>query len=554
MKNLQVQISDDGVEALLKYYKTDAVSGFLVFLIALPLCLGIAMASGFPPLAGVLTAIVGGLVVGLFAGSHLTIKGPAAGLIAIAVGAVETFGQGNIMASYRLTLSVIVVAGVLQVIFGLLRAGSLSEFFPASAVHGMLAAIGIIIVSKQIHVMLGMKPAGKEPLELLAEIPESIRSPNPKIAFIGIVSLLILVLMPLIKHPLIKKIPAPLVVVLVAIVIGRLFNLHYEHDYILSNQSYHVDNSFLVNLPDNILNGITFPDFSQIFSGTALQYVIMFALVGSLESLLTVEAIDRLDPYKRKSNANKDLLAVGVGNIICGLIGGLPMIAEVVRSSANVNNGAKTRWANWFHGLFLLLFVTLLPGVIHQIPLAALAAMLVFTGYRLAAPQHFKHAWQVGKEQLLIFVTTIVVTLVTDLLLGVASGILVKYLTLWLRGASPANTFKSQISIAYPSAEEVNIKINSDALFSNYLLFKKSFEKIPAGKKIILDFSQTPIIDHTFFERIHHLQLDYEQNGGEVKLVGLEHHTTFSNHSLAGRKLTANGRQKTDKSEKHYNV
>lgn len=536
MKTHHVQTPADGMAGLSKYYKTDAVSGFLVFLIALPLCLGIAMASGFPPLAGVLTAIVGGLLVGLFAGSHLTIKGPAAGLIAIAIGAVEALGQGDMMAGYRLTLAVVVVAGVLQVIFGLLRAGSLGEFFPASAVHGMLAAIGVIIISKQIHVMLGVKPTGKEPLELLAEIPESITLLNPEIALIGIVSLLILVLMPLIKYPLIKKIPAPLVVILVAIPIGRFFDLDHEHDYIFSNHSYHVGANFLVNLPDNILSGITFPDFSQIFSGTSLQYIIMFALVGSLESLLTVEAIDHLDPYKRKSNANKDLLAVGAGNVICGLIGGLPMIAEVVRSSANVNNGAKTRWANWFHGLFLLLFVALLPGLIHQIPLAALAAMLVFTGYRLAAPQHFKHTWKIGKEQLLIFVTTIVVTLATDLLVGVFAGILVQILALIWQGAKVKSLFRASLAVDNRADHTVEISFHDAALFSNYLSYKKFLAQIPSGKHLELNFSEAALIDHTFMERIRHFAHDYEREGGKVDIIGLEHHQPFSAHPLAGRR------------------
>lgn len=532
----------DGLAGLSQYYKTDAVSGFLVFLIALPLCLGIAMASGFPPLAGVLTAIVGGLLVGLFAGSPLTIKGPAAGLIAIALGAVETLGQGDMTSGYRLTLAVIVVAGMLQVLFGLLRAGELGAFFPASAVHGMLAAIGIIIISKQAHVLLGVKPIAKEPLELLAEIPHSIANLNPKIALIGIISLLILIAMPMIKHPAVKKIPAPLVVVLVAIPVGRLFNLDHAHDYIFNGRSYPISPIFLVNMPDNIISGITFPDFSEIFTGISWQYIVMFALVGSLESLLTVEAIDHLDPYKRKSNANKDLLAVGAGNVVCGLIGGLPMIAEVVRSSANVSNGAKTRWANWFHGLFLLLFAALLPGLIHQIPLAALAAMLVFTGYRLTAPAHFKHAWEIGKEQLLIFVVTIVATLATDLLWGVAAGILVKYLTLWLRGASPKNMFKAQVGMEYPSDNEVIVRIQGDALFSNYLLFKKKIDLIPAGKKIIIDFSQAPIIDHTFLERMHHLQHEYERNGGEIHLIGMEYHQPFSAHPLAGRRNISLGK------------
>lgn len=528
----------EGLAGLTQNYKSDAIAGFLVFLIALPLSLGIAMASGFPPLAGVLTAMVGGLLVGIFSGSHLTIKGPAAGLIAIAIGAVETFGQGDMIAGYRLTLAVIVVAGVLQMIFGWLKAGSLGEFFPSSAVHGMLAAIGIIIISKQIHILLGVKPTAKEPLELLAEIPASLMHLNPKIAFIGFVSLLILIVMPLIKIRLIEKIPAPLAVVLFAIPAGHFLNLDQDHDYIFNGNTYHVGKEFLVNLPENIINGITFPDFSQIFTVAAWQYIVMFALVGSLESLLTVEAIDHLDPYKRKSDANKDLLAVGAGNVVCGLIGGLPMIAEVVRSSANVNNGAKTRWANWFHGLFILLFVVLLPSVIHQIPLAALAAMLVFTGYKLASPQNFLHTWHIGREQLLIFVITIIVTLTTDLLLGVTAGIIVKYITLWWRGAILDKAFKINIQVQNLSDKEVMVYIKSDAVFSNFLLFKKEISKIPNGKIIYLNFSEAPIVDHTFLERVQHMIHDQEHKGGKIIIQGLEHHQPFSSHPLAGRRIS----------------
>ncbi|WP_448518637.1 SulP family inorganic anion transporter [Rhodoflexus sp.] len=532
----KIQPPADGWAGLSKYYRTDAVAGFLVFLIALPLSLGIALASGFPPLAGVLTAIVGGLIVGLFAGSHLTIKGPAAGLIAIAIGAVETFGQGDMLAGYRFTLAIIVVAGVLQVLFGVLKAGALGEFFPASAVHGMLAAIGIIIISKQVHVLLGVKPAAKEPLALLEEIPRSLLELNPEIAFIGLMSLLLLVLLPQIKNQFVRKIPAPLVVILFAIPAGYFFDLDREHDYVFSGRSYHIGRDFLVNLPENLLSGITFPDFSQILTATALQYVIMFALVGSLESLLTVEAIDHLDPYKRKSDANKDLFAVGVGNVICGMIGGLPMIAEVVRSSANVNNGAKTRWANWFHGLFLLLFVALLPGLIHRIPLAALAAMLVYTGYKLAAPQHFYHAWKIGKEQLLIFVVTIIVTLATDLLLGVLAGIVVKMLVLLGQGAKLRSFFRASLITSATDGQVVTVRFQDAALFSNYLIFRKLLAKIPAGKKLVLNFLEASIIDHTFMERIQNFAHEYERNGGSVTINGLEHHRPFSEHPLAGRK------------------
>lgn len=528
-----------------KSLQSDIIAGFSVFLIALPLCLGIAVASGFPPSAGIITAVTGGLWVGLFAGSPLTVKGPAAGLIAIALGAVEALGQGDTAAGYRSALAVIFVSGILQVLFGVFRAGSLGAFVPPSVVHGMLAAIGIIIISKQIHVLLGVTPVAKAPLQLLAELPRSLTLLNPAVAFIGGVSLLTLLLMSCIKHPLVRKIPPPLAVIFTAVPLGRFFEFNRPHEYVLGDKIYHVSSEYLVKLPDNIFNSITFPDFSQIFSLTACQYVMMFALVGSLESLLTVEAVDRLDPLKRKSDADRDLWAIGTGNIICGLIGGLPMIAEVVRSSANADNGAKTRWANWFHGLFMLLSVVLVPGLIRQIPLSALAAMLIFTGWRLAAPQHFIHARQTGKEQLLIFLTTVLVTLTTDLLAGVAAGILVKIIILRRCGADLRKMFHINIVKEYVGDDKVIVKITGQALFSNYLLFKKQLQETAMVKNIVIDFSNTSLIDHTFMERMSNHKRDCERQGCVIELTGLESHLSFSPHlSAACKKMPIREKEK----------
>ena len=413
-------------------FRQDLISGFLVFLIALPLCLGIAMASGFPPVAGILTAVIGGLVATFLGSAPLTIKGPAAGLIVIALGAVQELGAGDAMSGYRRALAAIVVAAVFQVVFALARAGALGDFFPAAVVHGMLAAIGIIICSKQIHVALGVAPVGKEPLHLLLEIPESLGKLNPEITAIGAASLGILFLMPVLAKKLVflRKIPAPLIVLAVAMPLAYVFDLEHEHTYTFSitHHNYGIGPKYLVNLPGNLLKAVTFPDFSVITSGTSIKYVVMFALVGSIESLLSAKAIDTIDPQKRKSDLDKDLLATGVGNLIAGFIGGLPMISEIVRSSANIGYGARSRMSNFFHGLFLLLFVAFLPGLIHRIPLAALAAMLIFTGVRLASPHEFIKTWKIGREQFIVFVTTTIVTITTDLLIGVAAGIMVKTL------------------------------------------------------------------------------------------------------------------------------
>jgi len=532
----QLELPKDGIAGLAQNWKSDLISGFLVFLIALPLCLGIALASGFPPIGGIFTAIIGGLIVGPVCGSRLTIKGPAAGLIAIAVGAVEALGQGDALKGYQLALAVVVMAGVVQVLFGLLKAGELNDFFPASAVHGMLAAIGIIIISKQIHTLFGVKPEAKEPLALLAEVPHTIAHMNPEIAVIGLVSLAILITLPLIKNRYIKMIPAPMVVILVAIPLGHFFDLEHEHKYLFLQHVYTVAPKFLVTLPAHIASGITFPDFSQVFSYESLKYILMFALVGSIESLLTVKAIDGLDPYRRKSNANRDLLAVGIGNTLAGLVGGLPMISEVVRSSANVNNQAKTRWANFFHGGFLLLFVALAPGLIHQIPLAALAAMLVFTGYRLASPRTFSETYKIGLEQLAIFLVTIVVTLATDLLLGIAAGIVTKVVIELFYGAPLKNLFKAKVKVL-EKGDTIYVIIYQAAVFTNYLGIKKYLSRLPERKRVVIDLSKSKIVDHTVMEHLHHFERDYHLTGGELELKGLDKHVPTSSHPMACRKM-----------------
>lgn len=544
-------IPSDGIAGLKENWKGDLISGFLVFLIALPLCLGISLASGFPPIAGIFTAIIGGIVVSFFAGSRLTIKGPAAGLIAIAIACIDTFSKYNTatdpMLGYKLSLAVIVAASLIQLLFGLAKMGRFGDFFPASVVHGMLSAIGVIIFSKQIHVLLGVKPQAKEPLELLAEIPRSVAETNPEIALIGLISLFFLFVLPYFKNKYIKMIPAPMLVLLVAIFLGFYFDLLHEHKYMFMGHEYKIGENYLVTLPKNMLDGITIPVFSHIFTLESLQYILMFALVGSIESLLTVKAIDGLDPYQRKSNMNQDLVAVGLGNMISGMIGGLPMISEVVRSSANVNNRAKTRWANFFHGIFLLIFVAFFPSLIHQIPLTALAAMLVYTGYRLASPKEFRNTYKIGPEQLIIFLSTLVVTLATDLLVGVFAGILIKMLIHILRGAKPIQIFKAS-AVLRKDGEVYYLNISNYAIFSNYLGYKKLLIQIPKGANVIINFEKAVIVDHTFMEHIHQFEHDHHMSGGRVELEGLENHQPFSDHPLAARRIRKN--KKSDQKEK----
>jgi MFS superfamily sulfate permease-like transporter len=516
----------DGLAGLRQHFIADASAGFVVFLLALPLSLGIAKASDFPPLMGLVTAIIGGLVVSFFAGSRLTIKGPAAGLIVIVVGAVADFGGGE--QGWHYALGAMVVAGLLQILFGVLKMGKLVDFFPLSAVQGMLAAIGIIIIAKQIPVLLEINPAetkGKETLQLLAEIPQYIAHMSPKATLVGLVCLSIMLIWPFIDHP-IRKMPAPLAVLLFAIPAELMLDFqHTEPPYALVH---------IGNLLESVRLNVSFGGLAMPM--VFVKYVFMFAVVGTLESLLTLKATDMMDPYKQKSDANRDLVAVGIGNTLAAILGGLPMIAEVARSSANVANGAKTRWANFFHGFFLLIFVLAAVHLIELIPNTALAAMLITVGIRLAHPRAFARTLSIGREQLLIFVVTIAVTLATDLLLGIGAGILTEILINAAHGKPLAVIFKAPTEVSFTQGK-YSVKISQAAVFSNFLGIKRKLEAIPPGFAVDIDLEDTLLVDHSVMENLHHFREDYERHGGgKVTIVGLDEHAPHSDHHFAGRK------------------
>ena len=525
MKSLE--IPKDGLVGLKQNWKADMLSGFLVFLLALPLSLGIAKASEFPPAMGVLTAMIGGLFVSFFAGSRLTIKGPAAGLITICSGAVMEMGGGA--EGWHLALGVIVVAASIQIVLGFLKFGSLTDFFPHSVVHGMLAAIGFIIFSKQIHILLGIDPAllkGKDPIALFLMIPESIIHEDIRVTIVGITSLIIIFGLPLLQFPIMKKVPAPMIVILVTIPMALIMDFrHTEPAFDLVSIG-----NFWESVGINV-------SFAMIGSWVFWKYVIMFMFINSLESLLTVKAIDTLDPWKRTSNPNKDLIAVGVGNGLSAILGGLPMISEVARSSANINFGARTRWGNFFHGAFLLLAMLFFIPVIEMIPNAALAALLIAVAYRLASPNEFFKTYKIGGEQLALFVFTIVVTVASDLLIGVASGILLKMVFHLLNGVPIKNLFKANYESSN-RGEDFLLKLKGSGVFANVLGFKKAFAALKPGQKVVLDFTEAHLIDHTFMEYIHHLEENHAHTGGSIVAVGFERFKPFSNHPMAARKFS----------------
>lgn len=521
-------------------FRFDLQSGFLVFLIAMPLCLGIASASRYPPIVGIWTAVIGGIVTCFLSNSQLTIKGPAAGLIVIAEGAVLGLGgdvvghdatiEAKIAAGYPLALGVGITAGVIQILFGLLKAGKIGEMVPLTPVHGMLAAIGITIMAKQFFIMLGLGAPAGAAIESILAIPQALGHLNQTITIIGVVSLAIMIAFPFLKNrvSVLKPVPAQLVVLAAAIPLGFALGLP------------DIPKS-LVNVPsvmDDPSGAFFLPDFRGVATLTGIQFVVLFALIGSIESMLSSQAIDMIDPWRRKTDQNRDLLAVGVGNTLCAAIGALPMISEIVRSKANIDNGARTKYANLFHGLFLLGFVLLLPFVMRMIPMAALAAMLVYTGFRLASPKEFVHTYKIGLEQLVVFVTTIGVTICTDLLIGVCSGIVLKVLIHLYNGAPLSSLWRPDIEAAHTDDDLVAVlKVRRAAVFSNWLGLKNAIVKQIDGRdEVVLDLSATKLVDHSTMEKLHQLETELHEAGKRLTVVGLEQHVPMSGHSLAARR------------------
>ena len=518
-------IPKKGFAGLKENFKDDFLAGFSVSLIALPLCLGIAIASGVPPLAGLITAIIGGMVASRISGTFVTISGPAAGLIVITLGAAEAMGGAGSEAGYGgypHALGAIVIGGLIMALFGLLKVGKVGDFFPSAAVHGMLAAIGIIIIIKQFFPAIGAPSPKGEILEVAGEIPHAFTEMNQYALGIALVSLAILILHPVIKTKIIKAIPAPMWVLIFTIPMAAFMGTEHLN---------------MVQMPHNLFGegGFQLPSFTKIGESAFWVAVTGFALVSAIESLLSAKAVDSLDPYKRNSNLDKDLIAMGAGSSLAAAIGGLPMISEIVRSSANVNNGAKSQWANFFHGTLLLVYLLIGVIVIEMIPIAALAAMLVFTGFKLASPKEFKHMYQIGLMELEIFVVTLVAVLATDLIIGIAIGILFKYALLLFKGTKLKDLFKSH-SLSEEKGDTATIKLEGAQIFSNYLSLKKILDRTLEHKSnLVLDFSNTTLVDHTVMEHLEDYARITKMQGKEVLISNIDTLNPVSQHPLAAR-------------------
>ncbi|NCN11488.1 MAG: SulP family inorganic anion transporter [Leptospira sp.] len=498
-----------------QYAKTDVLSGFVVFLIALPLCVGISVASGAPPTAGLLAGIIGGVIASMFGGSYVTINGPAAGLIVIIIDSIDGLGQGDGMLGFKRTLAAMIFVGVFQFFTGVFRKGFLGKIFPSSVVHGMMASIGLIIISKQLFVLIGANPISKAPWELYLEFPSRIVDLNPEIFLIGLVALAILLFFQFVKLPYLSKIPAPLLAVIAGIMLVEYFNINVSSKYNLFGKEYTADSHYLVQIPSSMKEAIIFPDFSMVGTLVFWFHTLMIFFIASLESLLSASAVDKIDPLRRSTDMDQELIGKGLANALLGFIGGIPIIAEIVRSKANIENGAKSVWSNFFHGSFLLLFLLLFPELLKLIPMSSLAAILILIGFRLAAPKEFIHRYKTGKEQLIVFLTTIFFTIFIDLLVGILAGVTVKMIIQMISGVKWRDYWKLKIT----GDEKKGIwKISSPILFLNsFKMYDNVQKSIDAGNKfIVLDVADANYIDHTSMEIIDSIKEDAMKAGAKI--------------------------------------
>nr|WP_294780530.1 SulP family inorganic anion transporter [uncultured Flavobacterium sp.] len=479
--------------------KSDFASGLVVFLVALPLCLGIAMASGAPLFSGIIAGVVGGIVVGYLSQSHISVSGPAAGLTAIILTAITDLGAFDVF------LMSVFIAGLIQLALGFLKAGSISNYFPTNVIEGMLAGIGIIIILKQIPHAFGydadyegdqafIQNDGSNSFSFLFDLLNHIHLGAVVVSAVSLVILLAWDKVSFLKR--IKLVPGALVAVIAGVVLNEIF--------VSAGSPLAIAKEHLVSLPvpkslDEFKSIIITPNFAAVSNPQVWVVAVTIAIVASIETLLCIEATDRMDVQKRYTNTNVELRAQGVGNIISSLLGGLPMTSVVVRSSANNNAGAKSKLSAIIHGILLLISVLAIPAILNKIPLATLATVLILVGYKLAKPAAFMHFWKKGKYQFVPFIATLVFVVATDLLKGVALGIVISIIFVLRGNLKRAYNFKKE---EYEDGDIIHIDLAQEVSFLNKAAIKQTLSEIPENSKVIINAHDTEYISHDVLDLI----------------------------------------------------
>ena len=526
-----------GFKGLVENWQSDLVAALSVALIALPLSLGIALAAGAPPMAGIISAIVGGVVTTFYRGGHIAVNGPAKGVIAVILAGLTLMDDGSGQ-TFNYVLAAVVVSGAIQVVLGLLKLGRFADIFHSTVIHGILAAIGIIIFAKQIHVALGTHSESHRIIDNLIDAVRYLPEANPFVVIISAVGLLLLLFHARISHKFFQLLPAPMWVIALSIPFAYAFNFFEAHSIPFFGEPYEVGPDLLLSIPDNVLESIMYPNFGQAHTIEFWTTVVSILMITSIESLAIAKAIDKIDPYKRKTDLNKDLTGIGLSTMVAGFLGGLPIIAVIIRSTVNVHNGAKTKWSNMYQGLILLLFIVVLSPIMQQVPLCAFAILLVYTGFKLASPKVFKQMNSLGFEQLIFFVGTMVLTLYTNLLIGLFGGLLLVLVCHLLMSNVSVSRFFNMIfnggsNLVLKPSGGYELKIRGVANFLGILRINKLLSQIPAGTEATIDLSGTRLVGLTILEQLYDFQKIHENSGGSVLIQGLEKHSSSIHHKLA---------------------
>lgn len=536
------------LRGLRDHWRNDLIAGFSVALVALPLALGIATAAGAPPISGLVSAIVAGVLGTFLRGSKVAINGPGNSLIVIVASAFAAFGGGP--EAFPHVLGAVVVSGALQVLFGMLRFGKLGDLVPAAVIQGMLAAIGLIIVGKQAHVLFGGSSSGGSPIEVFEALPRTIAHASPAATVIGLLSVVILVIHPRMKAKWIHFVPAPLWVVAASLPIAVAFEQLEPEITATFGRPFHLGPEGFVSIPDDLLGSLVHPDFSRIGEPGFWFVVLTFTLVSSIENIVSVKAVDKLDIYRRRSNLDRDLVGMGLATITSGFLGGLPVLTVIARSSVNVNHGAKTGWSNFFAGAMLLVSVALLGSMIQEIALAALAGILVYTGYKLAAPHVIEDTLRKGPDHFLVFAITLTATLFWGLLFGIAVGLAAELMShLLILGLPPREALQrlreTTVETIHEEGGPYTLRVRGVANFLNLPRLKRALEEVSGGARLIVDFGPAMLVDNTLLEHCHEFGRRYERQHelGYFEIVGLEAHRAIGDHPDA---LHAQERGKRD--------
>ena len=526
-----------GLQGLIENWQSDLIAAVSVALIALPLSLGIALAAGAPAMSGIFSAVVGGLVTTLYRGGHISVNGPAKGVIGVILLGIAMMDDGSGQA-FNYVLAAVVVSGALQILLGVLKLGRLADIFHTSVIHGILAAIGIIIFAKQIHVAMGTHSDSPSIVQNLIDALVLLPKANPFVLVIAISGLLLLLFHSKTNSRFFHLLPAPMWVIALSIPFVYAFNFFENQTLSFLGMVYEIGPDLLLDIPDTIKDSIMHPNFSKIDTLEFWTTVFSMLIITSIESLAIAKAVDKIDPYKRKTDLNKDLTGIGLSTVVAGMIGGLPIIAVIIRSTVNIHNGAKTKWSNMYQGLLLLLFIVVLSPIMRQVPLCAFAILLVYTGFKLASPAVFKQAYSQGTEQLIFFLGTMILTLYTNLLIGLLGGLLLALVTHMLLAKLPVIEFfrmvyKSKTKLLKRSDCTFDLKIRGIANFLGILKVDKLVAQIPSGADVNIDLSETRLVGITYMDFLVEYLKAQRAAGGQVFITGLDSHVSFSTHNRA---------------------